>query len=320
MTFTSYFADNLNQFVDYKRSLGFKYNKLEYLKLFDDYCIKHGNPHFLTESLVKNFIREYESRVYSDGHYFAHIRDFGIYLYNTGSVNTYILPNTYTVICSEPERYIMTEKEVNAFFRCLIHSEFKNSKFPHKQLVLINYFYLLYGTGVRTFEGRNLLIEDAHPEERYIDIMKSKGNRDRRIYLSDELAVQLLHYDREISCYYTNRKYFFPKNSEQCFKNTDISSFFNSVWKLAGLQKDTRPKPSPYSFRHYFAFTNLRRWLDTDKNANVMITYLMNMMGHSSIHSTMYYLAASPDMYGTYRKLIKELEDERLPEVILYEE
>ncbi len=320
MTFTSYFADDLNQFVDYKRSFGFKYNKLQYLSLFDYYCASHGNPHELTESLVKGFIHEYESKVYSDHHYFSHIRDFGIYLKSLGNADTYILPSIYTVTRSTPEIYIMTEKEVKAFFKCLIHSKLSKSRFPHKRLVLTNYFYLLYGTGVRTFEGRNLLIEDIHLEERYIDIMKSKGNRDRRIYLSDELADQLLQYDTEIRSYYPNRKYFFPKDSEHCFQSDDICCFFNRVWKTAGLEQGSRVKPSPYSFRHYFAYTNLRRWLENEKDANVMITYLMNVMGHSSIHSTMYYLASSPDMFGTYRKISKTLDDERLPEVILYEE
>lgn len=320
MTFTSNFADRLNQFIEYKRSIGYKYNKLKYLSLFDEYCLKHGNPKELTESLVKDFIHEYESKVYSDHHYFSHLRDFGIYLYCLGDVDTYILPSIYTVARSEPEIYILTEKEVNTFFKCLIHSEFPKSKRLQEKLVLTNYFYLLYGTGVRTFEGRNLLIDDAHPEERYIDIMKSKGNRDRRIFLSDELSKQFVQYDTEIRNYYPNRKFFFPKDPEHCFKCADIARFFNVIWKTAGLNQDSKIKPSPYSFRHYFAFTNLRRWLENGKDANVMITYLMKVMGHSSIRSTMYYLKSSPDMFYTYNKITKELENERLPEVIRYEE
>ena len=319
MKFVSNLRKDLEDFVSFKRSLGYKYNQLEYLSLFDQYCFENGNSAILSKELVRGFIEQYEGRVYSDHHYFSNIRDFGKFLVSAGKTDSYILPDIYSVKRGKPSHYIMTEAEVTSFFEHFTGHVLKTGRPCYFQSVY-TYFSLLYACGCRTFEARMLLVCDVHLKEGYIDVMRSKGIRDRRIYLSEEVRDLLISYDCEIRKYYPQRTYFFSKTAENAFSAGEMNRCFKKVWLAAGLPLSHGNAPSPYSFRHYFAYTNLRRWMSEKKDANVMITYLMRAMGHSSIRSTMYYLASSPDFFMQYGDRIQNIEEQRLPEVIPYEE
>lgn len=175
-------------------------------------------------------------------------------------------------------------------------------------------FRFLYCCGVRTCEARLLLVEDVGLEKGYVDILKSKGLKDRRLYLPQDLLELFRIYNTKISEYFPFRKYFFPSTFQDCYSAGMISRNFNLAWNAACLRTDSGKQPRAYDMRHHFAFANVNRWVKEGKNANAMLPYLMRYMGHSSLESTFYYIHLVPEFFGTYTEKTKQLES-ILPEV-----
>ena len=129
---------------------------------------------------------------------------------------------------------------------------------------------LLYDTAARASEIINLKIEDIHLEEKYI-ILTGKGNKQRIVPMMKQTKSLLTLYYRE------NRiisGYLFNINGKKFSKNT-LSEIVNKYSKIINK------KISPHTFRHTRAVHLL------DKGVNII--YLQELLGHSSINTTMEY-------------------------------
>jgi len=250
--------------------------------------------------------------------YVSQIRDFGRYLRAIGDSEAYVLGGEYKTKSCRPIPYIFTDDEMDAFFG-IIDDTVKIHRNRGRHLVIPAYFRLLYSCGCSTFEGRRLTTEDVHLPSGYLDIMNSKGNRDRRLYLSDEITCILSDYDEQIRAFFPERKYFFPSTFDTIVAAQQFQIFFKEIWDAAGLCNSCRKQPTPYAFRHHFAYTNIRRWTEDGKDVNALLPYLMRYMGHSSLESTMYYIHTTPDFFLAYTDMTVSLES-RLPEVFFHEE
>jgi len=318
-SFQSALGPKLESFIQYKRSCGFKYTSIFYILDLDRYSLLHGNPKTLTKDLAVGYIAESDSRNNQPyRQYVSKIRDIGRYLRSTGDSEAYVVGSEYQIHKYRPVPYIFTDDEMAAFFE-MIDDVAKMHRKRGRSLVIPAYFRLLYSCGCRTFEGRRLTTDDVHLSNGYLDIMNSKGNRDRRLYLSDEVTGILSDYDEQIRAFFPERKYFFPSTFDTIVGAQQFCIFFNEIWDAAGLRKLYGKQPTPYAFRHHFAFTNIRRWTQEGKDVNAMLTYLMGYMGHSSLESTLYYVHVTPDFFSAYADMAAPLES-RLPEVFSYEE
>ena len=129
--------------------------------------------------------------------------------------------------------------------------------------------------------------EDVNFEKGYIDILKSKGNKDRRIYVSEELLSYLSDYEKKIRMVFPSRTYFFP-----CVKSTNhvsannIQYNFKLVWKKAFPDFSGSKLPRAYDFRHHFAYYNINKWAKMGEDVNVLLPYLSRYMGHSNVNDT----------------------------------
>lgn len=114
----------------------------------------------------------------------------------------------------EPTSYtspalLFTDSEISAFFR-KCGSVTEDPHYKGRHLVLPAMFCLLYCCGLRCKEVRILARENAHLDERYLDILQSKGTKSCRVYISGELAEYLMGYDNRIYGLFPNCKSFFP--------------------------------------------------------------------------------------------------------------
>ena len=73
-------------------------------------------------------------------------------------------------------------------------------------------------------------------------------------------------------------------------------------------------RPTPYAFRHRFAYANLERWAAEGRDVDAMLPYLSRFMGHATFSSTYYYVHVSPDFMSGYADAVAVL-DGVLPEV-----
>lgn len=317
--FVSNLSSNLNEFIALKNSLGIEYKTGKfYLHKLDIYNLEHGNSITLTKEIAEGWAIQHASKsTTNDRSWIPPIREFGRYLRSIGDDDAYILDNRFTIQRYHADVYLMTEAEIQAFFK-----ECDSFVLRHKALgrpyVYPAFYRFLYCCGVRCAEARNLKCEDVHLDKGFVDILQSKAHKDRRLFISDELVAYLKNYNAAIDKCFPNRKYFFPGGRGGIVSSTAVSSNFRNIWISAGLKRDGKVKPRAYDFRHHFACANIMRWSIEGKNVHAMLPYLMRYMGHASLESTYYYIHLIPDYFAHYSTITASMED-LIPEVEEYE-
>jgi len=308
-------GDRIKSFIAYKRSLGYVYDTPErYLKHYQ----KHMEEVFPNLTLpdkksTDSFLKKFKGQ--SGGLYnaMAPLREFSRYLFQIGYNDVYLIPPKQMPKLHPEPPYFFTEKEISIFFQtCDAYFE-EHLIPPGRSLVLPAQFRLLYCCGLRPKEARILPVKDVHLSEKYIDVTQSKGPKNRRIYISDELASYLSLYAHSINCMFPDRIYFFPKNREKPYSVQFLYYNFEIIWRNS-FPNWTGKLPRIYDFRHHFAWSNINRWAREGTDINAMLPYLMRYMGHNCIKHTLYYFRFVPDFYSDYKALSKQL-NERIPEV-----
>lgn len=138
----------------------------------------------------------------------------------------------------------------------------------------------LYATGLRINELRNLKIEDIDSEAMTIHVREGKGGKERYVMLSRNLLEILRSYWKE----YRPKNLVFPgRDPASPLGQRTIQKIFRQAKKRAGIKKSA----SPHSLRHTFA----TRLLENGAN----IRYIQELLGHSSIQTTMIYTKVTRD-------------------------
>ena len=303
ITYISNISDKIESFLKFKNSLGIKYQApRSILKNLDRYNLNHENESELTKSLVEGWAEYYATRSKTqDRSWVSPVREFGRYLNSIGDKDAYILDDRYSIQRYQAEVYLLTEEEIQLFFKECDRFVQRSNGFPGRHYVLPAVYRFLYCCGARCIEARSLKCTEVHLEEGYIDILGGKALRDRRLYLSDELIEYLKEYDAKIRNVFTDREYFFPGGRGGMYSSSAISSNFRNIWMSAGMKRDGKVKPRAYDFRHHFACANIMQWSKEGKDVHAMLPYLMRYMGHSSLESTYYYIHLIPDYFSQYR-------------------
>ncbi|HHV25535.1 MAG: tyrosine-type recombinase/integrase [Christensenellales bacterium] len=317
--YVSNLAEKIEEFLKFKHAIGLKYNTGQaYLKSLDRYNREHKNIDTITKELAETWAENYAGKLISQNRsWVSTIREFGRYLRSRGDEKAYVLDDRFKVQKYHADVYLLTEKEIQAFF-CACDKYVMCRQLPGRAYILPALYRFLYCCGVRCCETRNLKCKDVYLEDGYVDILDGKGYRDRRLYLSKELIEYLKKYDKKITQVFPQREYFFPGSSGGKCLSSVISKNFKSIWLKAGLKRDGIVKPRAYDFRHHFACANIMRWSAENKDIHAMLPYLMRYMGHSSLESTYYYIHLIPDFFPQYNSLIASTAD-LIPEVEEYE-
>lgn len=306
--------ENITEFINYKRSIGFAYEAQEYLLnryvQFAEARMSSPVPDKCTTDEFLSSLTDAPGTLYQA---VSVLREFSRYLVVRGFKGSYMIPPKTASQPTAENPYFFTEKEVDAFFEKL-DSIKPHTSFKGREAVLPALFRLLYCCGLRCKEARMLLCINVHTDERYIDVIQSKGPKSRRIFISHELADFLADYDERIGIIFPNREYYFPSNTGKFYSSKFISNNFRRFWMEAFPDFELTTRPRAYDFRHHFAWSNLNRWATEGLDLNVMLPYLMRYMGHQSVSETLYYFHFVPEFFPTYKDMTSVLEDV-IPEV-----
>lgn len=163
---------------------------------------------------------------------------------------------------------------------------FQNVENPKHKLLLL----LGYGAGLRRSEIIGLKWEDILFEEHRIHIKQSKGNKDRVVMLPYSMVAYLKQY-----------RTFYPSDSwvfTGQYKGEALSAAtVQTVMKNAVLKAGLEKRATVHTLRHSFATHLLETGTD--------IRYIQQLLGHSSIKTTMVYTHINPK---AERKIISPLD------------
>lgn len=304
-------------FLAHKHALGYLYQRQEehlrtYLKFMEK---KFPDVTFPNQKSTQEFLSLYKGQRGCLYNVIAVLREFARYLLSIGIDSCYLIASKQLPKLNPAPPYFFSKSEMETFFtRCDAFCEEQPQKINRKTFCAA--MRLMYCCGVRFKEARCLERSNVNFEQKFIDVIQSKGPKNRRIFISSDLCNYLRHYDNCMALALPARRYFFAKNQNDAFSNGFYYGNFQTLWKQAFPNWGEQLFPRIYDFRHHFAWYNINRWYREGKDINAMLPYLSRYMGHNCIKHTLYYFRFVPDFYPDYIQLADKIDQNLMKELI----
>lgn len=306
--FSSKFASHMEGLARGKHNAGFSLKYMnKHLAEFDVFCRdcfpdKDSVDKELIEAWTYNTksksIQEMQKRFRTMAH-------LGNYMLSLG-IEAYVPKNRFKITKPE-EPHIFTDAQMEEFFRFCDSSD-KVKCFPYKHIVASMIFRMIYCCGLRNSEACHLKCRDINLQDGTIKIYKSKGHKNRIVYMAEDLTRLCRKYDSVIATMLPERQCFFPSATGNCYNNSSVCRLFDNILEKTSFFGKTSKKPTCHGLRHTFAVNSMRQCIADGENFDVMLRYLSRYMGHSSPQNTMYYLHMVVNLVSEIRKMAKEYE------------
>ena len=137
-------------------------------------------------------------------------------------------------------------------------------------------FALIYSSGLRISEVINLQVSDIDFSRKTIHVRNSKNGKDRYTILSEKVIMLLRFYFNRYKP--MTHLFFSVRDNSKVISKRHIQHVFHNLIKEAHISKNAHV----HTLRHSFA-THL-----LENNTNLF--YIMQLLGHASISSTLIYL------------------------------
>ena len=152
-------------------------------------------------------------------------------------------------------------------------------------------FRLYISSGLRPSEPLKIRACDVNLDKNYIDIIESKGNKSRRIFLSNSMNEVLKKYINLIKL--TNGENIFP------VKRGDVMKILEDALNICNIPYHTKRL---HDFRHTFAVNALDKMLyKLHMTEETALEYLRIYMGHNNLEATEQYLHFTKKMKDEIR-------------------
>ena len=198
-TMTGAFAEVAQEFIQYKRSAGFKYaDEPKCLSRFCRFSEELGITEIeISRSLAENGLHQEKVNPKKAVHTVLPVlRQFAIYLNNLG-YDAYIVPEVKGLNHNSFVPYIFTHEQIVSVIKAADETEPREvARNMHLALPVI--FRILYGCGLRVSEVVGLRYKDVNLEDGILTIREAKTDRDRYIPLSDSVKEACISYADKI--------------------------------------------------------------------------------------------------------------------------
>lgn len=261
------------------------------MKTVDRHC--HEN-YADVGNLTQEIINEWCKQRPSESNNSCHARIYPIctfikYLQERDLISKSLRPEILKQCRSTYIPHPFTVEELKRFFFECDHLPVNRRSDYNRKLTVPVIFRLLYSTGMRTCEARQLKRSDVDLKHGVISIEKSKGGTQHYIVMHDSMTELMKRYDGSISKLYPSRIYFFP-GARASFRGEGwLNHTFREIWDRANTSHAVA-----YDLRHFYATYNINRWVGQGFNFFDKLVYLSQTMGHSTVESTKYYYSLVP--------------------------
>ena len=297
--FKSNFKEDIQNFLNLKRSTGYKYTTSQILiEQFDNFCYsKYQDKNILDETIGLDWAKtRKDESVSSLQNRIVVVREFARYLISLNKT-AFVIPTTYIPKKNKYKSYIYTSNELEKIFDVIDNQKFKCT-YKTSYTVFPVLFRIFYGCGLRISEALNLKVKDVNLQNGIIAVYEAKNNNDRLVPISNNLKNLMLEYADKMHKNSCSTDYFFYlKNRKTPIIKSTLRLSFARIIKSACIEKNKKINPRIHDFRHTFAVNCLKKFIKENKDLTVYLPILKTYMGHSKFISTEYYLKLTNDMY-----------------------
>ena len=283
-------SQHIEGLVSEKRAAGFSYNSASHiLKKIDSFCVENR---FACSTVTKELSDAWSIQRDTEGLNARNIRvgvlrQLSKYIISLG-MDAFIPRRGQSA--ETTEAHVFTEDERIAFFENLeslppVRRNYGN-RIKEECWVL---FRLYYCCGLRMSEPLETEWDCYDPGSGTLRIIGSKGDKDRIVWLADDIVSMLNNYRTFIYSECPDSAWVFPGvKPGKHLNSATVRSYFIRVWDGTKYADDSNP-PTVKSFRHTFVVDRLNLWMSEGVDAEAKLPYLSKFLGHSRIDESMYY-------------------------------
>lgn len=299
----SYFsslAPHIRGLIAEKRSSGFAYSSnSDVLKEVDTFCVDNG---FTDTTVTKAFSDAWAVQRDTEGLNARYVRvsvlrQLSKYILSLGE-EAYLPQLTQATTSKNP--HIFTNDERMEFFCKLDTMPPTNLKtgirLKEECKVL---FRLYYCCGMRLSEPLALKWEYIDFDEASIHIFHSKGDKDRKLWVTEDIIGLLKDYKKYILAECPTENLLFPGTKPgKSIDPVTVRDYFLRAWGATRFSDLSNP-PTIKSFRHTFVVDRINGWIVSGIDPKKMLPYLSKFLGHASIHESLYYYHQAQEALDT---------------------
>jgi len=319
--FTGPLAKYCEQYIDYKRSLGFKVGPSVYylLRGMDTYFLQHNLP-LNSSTLTKEMVERYVSRRGKESVKTQHlrmsiIRQFSLFMNRLG-FSYYVYPEIdFVQIKSTFVPYIMTYNEVERLIGILDNIPI-NPRYPTYHMIYPMLFRMLYGCGLRINEALGLKRENVNLDQGILKLDSSKNNVQRLIPMSDSLRKYCMKYTKQMSFSASYDGLYYPTKNGNEYNSSPVYNQFRKFMALAKILRENGTVPRVHDIRHTFAVHALEKMVGEGRDIYCVLPILSTYLGHKGIESTEKYLRLTIEAHTSVIVTMTDYYDSVYPEVI----
>lgn len=305
----------VNDFITYKRTLGYKYNsESRVLSTFKRYILESRDKGFktLNEEVVEGWcaLRISESRK-SQFNRICLLRQFAIYLESKG-YSMHIPKSIYNSTNKAFIPYIFSNDEMKRIFATLDH--LPHYKWSNSSTLYPVLFRMLYGCGLRINEALSLKLNDVDIEKGIITILRSKNDKSRLVVMSASLTNVCAAYRNKYLADCEQDDYFFSNKIGNKRSSSQISIFFKEILLKSGITYAGKG-PRVHDIRHTFCCHTLKQMIDNKMDMYCALPILSAYIGHSGIKATEKYLRLTKSIFPEITIKTNEYTTDIYPEV-----
>jgi len=293
--FASVFAPYIIQFIDFKRSAGYKFECISYLRVFDRFAI--GND-IRTVELTRDICDMWAEKRPNESDITRYkrisvVKNLSRFM-NALGISSYIprLPgnrkSTFTP-------HIYSYDEIRRFFAECDKLNITPQTFTAPLYPAL--FRLLYGTGIRFGEARALLRRNVNLDDGTIILHDTKNGEDRLIPISDSLCKILTDFASTYAGVNSDSYFFTQRNGKQLAHST-VYAVFRSILLKCGISYRGRENgPRIHDFRHTFSVHSIAKMSEDGLDLYYSLPILSKYLGHKSLEATDKYVRLTQEVF-----------------------
>lgn len=315
--------DVLPNYINYRRSLGYDYQRVTVLKLkeLDTFLSKCGYSKIeMTQEMYDLWIAKRGNEVHTNqGRRCSVFTLLAKYLALIGYDNIFVpTPTNNRMWKSNFVPYIFSHAEITDIFRAA--SKIDNLTHVDTPTFVVM-LAVLYTCGLRISELLNIELQNINFTTGSIQILNSKNHENRLIVVSDSMREKLAEYHLNYTCL-ANMKYCFrTTNGLQVSYNT-FETLYHRAIVLAGIPKKDNCRykyPRIHDMRHTFAVHSLAKMVSSGYDTYTSLPLLSKFLGHKHITETEYYLRFTEENYDNVKTLTNNIYQDVFPKVVMHD-
>ena len=297
--FESVLADDIRNYLEYKRALGYKFETEEStLRLLDRYLDEQhvATITAITLPLIEAFLAARpRSNARSYNHLLGVVRCFFGWLVTQERLRDSPVRIHPKRTVKQPQPFLFNREQVKRLLDLAVSLP-DRPKGPNRGETYYTIFALMYALGLRVGEVSRLCRRDVDLHRQLLMICKTKFAKDRLVPFGPRLGRLLAGYLAHKGMIQPDAPVFSFNGGRPVHPCTISQTFHHLISQHPFERSPGVTPPRLHCLRHSFAVGTLLRWYRSGIDPGQRLIHLSTFLGHANPESTAWYLTVTAEL------------------------